>query len=128
MAKKNKGPKLKYDGRGGVMVVSRAMRESNAYESMPPAAKVLMDLLQMQWRNDRPVAYGVREAGQKIGCKPETAGKAFKVLQERGFIVCETESLFNSRTGSKAREWRLTWMPFDFRNPTHDWEKWKPEY
>jgi len=128
MAKKNKGPKLKYDSRGGVMVVSRAMRESNAYESMLPAAKVLMDLLQMQWRNDRPVAYGVREAGQKIGCKPETAGKAFKVLQERGFIICETESLFNSRTGSKAREWRLTWMPFDYRNPTHDWEKWKPEY
>ena len=128
MAKKNKGPKLKYDSRGGVMVVSRAMRESYTYESMSPTAKVLMDLLQMQWRNDRPVAYGVREAGQKIGCKPETAGKAFKVLQERGFIVCETESLFNSRTGSKAREWRLTWMPFDFRNPTHDWEKWKPEY
>lgn len=127
MAKKSKGPKLKYDSRGGVMVVSRAMRESDAYESMSPTAKVLMDLLQMQWRNDRPVAYGVREAGQKIGCKPETAGKAFKVLQERGFIVCETESLFNTRTGSKAREWRLTWMPFDFRNPTHDWEKWQPE-
>ena len=127
MAMKNKGPKLKYDNRGGVMVASRAMRESYSYESMPPTAKVLMDLLQMQWRNDRPVAYGVREAGQKIGCKPETAGKAFKALQDRGFIVCETESLFNSRTGSKAREWRLTWMPFQNRNPTHDWEKWKPE-
>jgi len=127
MAMKNKGPKLKYDNRGGVMVVSRAMRESYSYESMSPTAKVLMDLLQMQWRNDRPIAYGVREAGQKIGCKPETAGKAFKVLQDRGFIVCETESLFNSRTGSKAREWRLTWMPFDYRNPTHDWEKWTPE-
>lgn len=127
MAMKNKGPKLKYDSRGGVMVVSRAMRESYSYESMPATAKVLMDLLQMQWRNDRPVAYGVREAGQKIGCKPETAGKAFKVLQDRGFIVYETESLFNSRTGSKAREWRLTWMPFECRNPTHDWEKWEPE-
>ena len=127
MAMKKKGPKLKYDSRGGVMVVSRAMRESYSYESMPATAKVLMDLLQMQWRNDRPVAYGVRQAGQKIGCKPETAGKAFKVLQDRGFIVCETESLFNSRTGSKAREWRLTWMPFEHRNPTHDWEKWMPE-
>ena len=58
MAMKNKGPKLKYDSRGGVMVVSRAMRESYSYESMSPTAKVLMDLLQMQWRNDRPVAYG----------------------------------------------------------------------
>ena len=127
MAMKNKWPKPKFDNRGGVMVVSRAMRESNTYESMSPTAKVLMDLLQMQWRNDRLVAYGVREAGQKIGCKPESAGKAFKVLQDRGFIVCVTESLFNSRTGSKTRQWRLTWMPFDDRNPTHDREKWKQE-
>lgn len=109
------------------MVVSRAMRESPAYQSMPATAKVLMDLLHLQWRNDKPVAYGVREAGQKIGCKPETAGKAFNVLQERGFIVCFEQSLFNSKTGSKAREWRLTWMPFDYKNPTHDWEKWRPE-
>jgi hypothetical protein len=46
------------------------------------------------------------------------------MLNERGFIVCENESLFNSKTGSKAREWRLTWMPFEHRKPTHDWEDW----
>lgn len=124
---KNKKPKLNFDQRGGVIVVSRFMRESSAYEAMPASAKVLMDLLQMQWRNDKPVAYGVREAAQKIGCTANTASKAFITLQERGFIVCDTESLFNSRTGSKAREWRLTWMPFFDKKPTHDWEKWQPE-
>jgi len=122
-----KKPKLGYDQRGGVLAVSRAMRESFVYESMPPTAKVLMDLLQLQWRNDRPVAYGVREAAKKIGCKPDTACKAFKILRERGFIVCANESMFNSKTGSKTREWRLTWMPFDYGNPTHDWEKWHPQ-
>ncbi|MGZ4958712.1 MAG: hypothetical protein ACXV7J_05630 [Methylomonas sp.] len=126
MAKKNK-LKLGFDKRGGVLAVSRAMRESDAYESMPSTAKVLMDLLHLQWRNDRPVAYGVREAAEKIGCTPNTAGKAFKILHERGFIVCVNESFFNSKSGSKAREWRLTWMPFECRNPTHDWEKWQPE-
>jgi hypothetical protein len=124
MAKKKQ--KLGFDQRGGVLAVSRAMRESFVYESMPPVAKVLMDLLQLQWRNDRPVAYGVREAAKKIGCKPDTAGKAFKILQERGFIACVNESLFNSKTGSKTREWRLTWMPFEYRDPTHDWKKWPP--
>ncbi len=122
-----KKPKLGYDQRGGVLAVSRAMRESFAYESMPPVAKVLMDLLQLQWRNDKPVAYGVREAAKKIGCKPDTVGKAFKILRERGFIVCVNESMFNSRTGSKTREWRLTWMPFEWNYPTHDWEKWQPQ-
>lgn len=116
--------KLGYDQRGGVLAVSRAMRVSFVYESMPATAKVLMDLLQIQWRNHKPVAYGVREAAKKIGCKPETAGKAFNILRERGFIVCINQSLFNSKTGSKTREWRLTWMPFEYQNPTHDWEKW----
>jgi hypothetical protein len=125
MAKKK--PKLDFDQRGGVMAVSRAMRESLAYVSMPATAKVLMDLLQLQWRNDRPVAYGVREAAKKIGCTPNTAAKAFIILQERGFIVCEEQSLFNSKTGSKAREWRLTWMPFEYAKPSHDWQKWQPE-
>lgn len=119
--------RLGYDQRGGVLAVSRAMRESFVYESMPATAKVLMDLLQLQWRNDRPVTYGVREAAKKIGCKPETAGKAFKILQERGFIVCINESFFNSKTGSKAREWHLTWMPFESRDPAHNWEKWQPQ-
>ncbi len=122
-----KKPKLDYDQRGGVIVVSRAMRESFVYESMPPVAKVLMDLLQLQWRNDKAIAYGVREAAKKIGCQPNTAGKAFSILQERGFIVCENQSLFNSRTGSKTREWRLTWMPFEQKKPTHEWEKWQPQ-
>jgi hypothetical protein len=125
MAKKKL--KLGYDQRGGVLAVSRAMLESMAYGSMPPTAKVLMTLLQLQWRNDKPVGYGVREAALKIGCTLNTAGKAFKVLQEHGFIICENQSLFNSTTGSKTREWRLTWLPFEWKNPTHEWEKWQPE-
>jgi hypothetical protein len=52
----NKKPRLGYDQRGGVMAVSRAMRESTVYESMPVTAKVLMDLLHMQWRNEKPVS------------------------------------------------------------------------
>ncbi len=77
------------------MVVSRAMRESLAYVSMPATAKVLMDLLQLQWRKNRPVAYGVREAAQKISCTANTAAKAFKILQERGFIVCEENNPYS---------------------------------
>ena len=55
-----------------------------------------MDLFHLQWRNERLVAYGVREAAQKIGCTPNTASKAFKILQERGFIVCEETSPYST--------------------------------
>lgn len=124
MAKRKNQLKLDFDQRGGVIAISRAMLESHAYKTLTPEAKVLMILLQIHWRNDSPVAYGVREAAQQIGCAVNTASKSFKMLNERGFIVCENESLFNSKTGSKAREWRLTWMPFNYRKPTQDWEDW----
>jgi hypothetical protein len=102
------------------------MRESMTYQTMPATAKVLMDLLHMQWLTDKAVSYGVRKAAKKIGCTTNIVGKSFKVLVERGFIVCFEESLFNSRNGSRTRDWRLTWMPFDLKNPTHNWEKWTP--
>ncbi len=119
--------KLPFDSRGGVLVVSRAMRESLAYTSMPATAKVLMDLLQLQWRDDRPVSYSTREAASKINCNVKTACKAFDVLQERGFILCAEQSQFNSKTGSKAREWILTWMPYMGKKPTHEWENWQKQ-
>lgn len=125
MAKKNK-QQLPFDSRGGKIVISRFMRNYYAYSSMSPPAKVLMDLLHEQWRNDRPVAYGVREAANKVHCSKDTASNAFRMLQERGFITCTDESLFNSKTGSKTREWRLTWLPFNSKSPTHEWEKWQP--
>lgn len=54
---KQKILKRGFDNRGGVIVASRAMRKSFVYESMPATAKVLMDLLHLQWRNDRAVGY-----------------------------------------------------------------------
>jgi DNA-binding MarR family transcriptional regulator len=101
MAKRKK-PKLGYDQWGGVLAVSRRMLESKAYESMPATTKALMQLLQVQWRNEKPVAYGVREAGQRIGCTPSTASKAFKTFIERGFIICDT-SLYSTAIRAARR-------------------------
>lgn len=113
---------LPFDKRGGVLVKRRGMVESSAYSSLSPHAKALIDLMQLHWRNDEPVAYGVREAQEKIPCCRKKAMKVFDELRNNGFIVMINESLFNSRTCSKARTWRLTWLPFKGKSPTNDWE------
>jgi hypothetical protein len=101
------------------------MIEHPNYQKLPPSAKVLILLLQTQYDNSstKLVAYGVREAAKRIPCSKDTATKAFKILQECGFIECKEQSLFNSRTGSKTREWRLTWMPWRGKEPSHEWEQ-----
>ena len=116
--------KIPFDNRGGVIVKFRYMMNHPSYLTLSPQAKVLIDLMQEQWRDEKEVDYGIREAAEKIPCSRKTAGKAFKILRERCFIVLVDESMFSSRTQSKSRTWKLTWMPWLSRTPTRKWEKW----
>lgn len=121
MASKKGG--LPYDRKGGVVAIQNRLLASEAYLRLTPFAKALIPLLQRHWRNDRPVGYGIREAMDSIPCCKTVAMRTFEELQEAGFIVMVDESLFCSRTKSKTRTWRLTWLPFNYCAPTNDWEK-----
>ena len=114
---------LPFDKHGGVIVIQRKLIESNAYQALTVHAKALIPALQLHWRNEEPVAYGIREAMKTIPCAFNTARNAFNQLEKKGFIVKVDESIFNSRSGSKTRTWRLTWLPFNSRKPTNDWKK-----
>jgi len=115
--------KQPFDKRGGALVVSTYLLKSDAYLSLSPQAKVLMMLLQIHWKSDRLVDYGVREAAEKIPCSKRTAIRSFKELEDKGFISCQNEFWFSSRTGSRTRGWRLEWLPFNDRPPANTWEK-----
>lgn len=115
--------KQPFDKRGGVLITSTHLLKSKQYLSLMPQAKVLLTLLQIHWKADKLVDYGIREAAEKIPCDPKTAGKAFKQLQELGFITCIEQSIFSSRTLSKSRTWRLEWLPFNEQPPKNTWER-----
>ena len=119
--------KIPYDTRGGVCVLSRQMLNHENYLTLPAQAKVLILLLHEQWRDEKEVDYGIREASEKIPCSRPTAMKAFRQLEEREFIHKVSESLLSSRGASKTRTWRLTWMPFLSKKPTGEWENWIDE-
>ena len=119
---KKKKLSLPFDRLGGVIMLHRPMLESDAYLRLTAQAKCLLVLMQIHWRNEKPVAYSVAEAMKKIPCAKLTARNAFDELQQRGFIVMIDESLFCSRLQSKSRTWRLTWLPYDFKPPTHNWK------
>lgn len=120
---RSKGEKLPFDKIGGVIAIQRRLIQSKPYLALSPQAKALMTLMQSHWDAQGPVDYGVREAEAKIPCSRKVAMRAFTELQKAGFIVKIDESLFSSRTESKTRTWRLTWMPcWRNRAPTNDWE------
>lgn len=119
----SKKRRLPFDQRGGVVVCRRDIYTSHAWLALSPAATKLMCLLQIHWKNDKPVDYGVREAMAKIGCAKGTARRAFEELQKSGFIEMVDESMFSSRAHSRTRTWRLTWLPYKGRVPTNEWER-----
>ncbi len=122
MAKRKK-ESLPFDKRGGRIVIQRVLLDSKEYLALSVHAKQLLTFLQVHWRNEKPVDYGVREAQEKLPCAKGTAAKAFKELEGAGFIVLVDESRFSSRTQSKTRTWRLTWLPYKSVYPTNDWDK-----
>lgn len=120
MAKKNPMP---FDKRGGVVAIPRRLLSSPEYLALSAQAKVLLTLLQRHWTASGPVGFGVRQAEEEIPCSRTLALRTFKELEAAGFIVMVDESLFCSRTESKTRTWRLTWLPcWRKRPPTNDWE------
>jgi hypothetical protein len=114
---------LPFDKAGGVVAIQRQLIESGAYLKLSAQAKALLILMQLQWRNEKPVDFGIREAMAKVPCAKRTAQNAFRELQARGFIELVEESVFNSRTQSKSRTWRLTWLPFLWKEPTNEWKQ-----
>lgn len=120
MAKKSHLP---FDRRGGTIVIQRRLLSSPAYLALTAQAKVLLTLLHRHWTATGPVGFGVRQAEEEIPCSRTLAMRAFKELEKAGFIVLVDDSLFCSRTKSKTRTWRLTWLPcWRNREPTNDWE------
>lgn len=118
---KRKG--LPFDKQGGVVVIQRRLLASPAYLDLSPQAKVLMTLMQRHWSPHGPVGFGIRQAEVEIPCSRALAIRAFRELVAGGFIKLIDESLFCSRTQSKTRTWRLTWLPcWRNRAPTNDWE------
>lgn len=120
----SKKSRLPFDKAGGAVVIQRRMLSSPAYLGLSAQAKVLMTLMQRHWTPAGPVGFGVRQAQDEIPCSRTLALRVFDELAQAGFIVMVDESLFCSRSESKTRTWRLTWMPcWNNRAPTNDWEK-----
>lgn len=119
-----KKSRLPFDSVGGVVVTQRRLLASPAYLGLSAQAKALITLLQRHWTPAGPVGFGVRQAEQEIPCSRTLAMRVFNELVEAGFIVLVDESLFCSRTQSKTRTWRLTWMPcWNNKAPSNEWEK-----
>jgi hypothetical protein len=135
MSRRRRGRRINAKGRstnnGRHIQLTHFMLQSVAWRSLRPIERALYIevLLRYTGFNNGSIGLGVREAGEALYAKPHTAGTAFDVLVERGFLALGKDSSFGQK--KLTREWRVTSLPMGpwdapTSSPTHDYMRWRP--
>ncbi|MEC7290159.1 MAG: helix-turn-helix domain-containing protein [Pseudomonadota bacterium] len=111
---------------GQYMRLPYVMANSDAFRSLSgPAVKVWIELRsRFNGSNNGRVSLSLREAASLLGMSQTTAQRAFRELEQKGFVV---RRMSGSWYGRKAAEFILNDCPYDGHPPTRDWQRWRPK-
>jgi hypothetical protein len=103
------------------------MLTSQAYRSLSCYARCLLTELGRRYNGDNngDIPLSIREAAELLNCHKDTAAKAFRDLEDRGFIRVRVRGAFNVKQRI-ATTWILTEYRYDDQPPTKQFMKWKP--
>jgi hypothetical protein len=105
------------------------MLNSPAWRSLSPIARcVLIELLSIyNGSNNGFIAMSARTAAERVGCVKDTAARAFRELQDKGFIEVSIVGAFHRKT-PHATEYRLALYPCHRTNmlAANTFMKWRP--
>ena len=79
--------------------------------------------------NNAKIGMSVRQAGELLGCTKDTAAKALKELEAKGWMRPVTRGDFNWKA-RKATTWRLTNQPVGLgidTPATKEYTRWRPD-
>lgn len=74
--------------------------------------------------NNGELYLSVREAARRLGIADNTANKAFKELEERGFIIAKHKGHFKQKV-RHATSWILTEFEYNGQLATKDFMRWE---
>lgn len=99
---------------------------SPAFLSLSPVAVAVLIQVRRRYNgsNNGEIPLSVREAAGLVNVSPDTAGRAFKELVAKGFLVSTRKSTFANK--KMSRRWRLTDEATETELPTNEWRTWKP--
>lgn len=125
-----RGRKLNKRGRnpgmGRFTGVPHTVMKSEAYRSLGATARSLLFELAMieNSKNNGSLYLSVRDAADRLGMSdPKSITNAFNELEDRGLIKCTKPAYFEVKAAdhSRARCWKLTWVPANRRPPSEEW-------
>ncbi|MFC5068896.1 hypothetical protein [Flaviflagellibacter deserti] len=99
--------------------------ESEAWRSLSPQARAIYVEIEHRYNgvNNGRIGFGCREAAEHCRINKNTASRALKELQEKGFIRLRLQGTFHRKDRHQS-EWVLTAHPTDDANATKDFRQW----
>ncbi len=104
------------------------LQDTEAWRSLRPAPRALyIELVKRYYGiNNGEISLSVREAAGLLHVAKDTAGKAFKELEAKGFIRRNVCGSFNWKA-KQATTWVLTNYEFKEEPATKEFARWMPE-
>lgn len=105
---------------------------SPAYRALDTVARaLLLELVMIEnGRNNGSLWLSVKDAVDRLGMSDaRPIIRSFEMLQLVGLIVVTKEAHFSIKAAetSRARCWRLSWLPGDGKPPSSEWQSYQPE-
>jgi hypothetical protein len=116
--------------RGQFVQLTHHILRSAAWQSLSPAAVSVYLALRYRYngRNNGSIVLSVRDAAEWSNINKDTAGRALRMLVDRGLIECVTLGGF-TRKVRHATEWRLLDVRCDVTGalPSRAFQQWRPQ-
>lgn len=133
MRVKNKRPGKRMDAKGRSVGDARHVRfyqwllTSDAYRALDCTARALLVEFYSLYNgmNNGALFLSVREAARRLGVAPNTAQKAIRQLEDKGFIRSKLKGSFDWK-GGHATSWILTEFEYAGQLATKDFMRWQP--
>ncbi len=119
-------------GNGRYVMLTHWMMRTPAWRSLDTVARCAYTELLMRYAgpgsNNGRLPFSLREMAEALNVSKMTATRAFRVLQERGFIVQTKRGAFSLKC-RHAAEWRLTEFGDDVTGAlaTKDFARWEKQ-
>ncbi len=93
--------------------LNRSTMETAAWRALSPTAQALYPWIKLEWRgpdanNNGKIRLSTRQAGERMGCKPHTAARAFRELVAKGFLVQTEAARLGTAGAARSAAYELT--------------------
>lgn len=129
--KPNKTGRDDVTGHDHFTILVRTTMETPAWQAMSCVAQALYPWLKLEWKgaranNNGSIRLSVRQAAKRLGVSNDTAAKAFRELQAKGFLVVREPAVLGMEGHAKSPAFEITEIvTAPLERPKRLFETWK---